>query len=261
MVLSKDISDMTGINQSSKFYFDNPEIFERVHQARFKPESDFLRALLSQQAGLVSILDVACGTGAHASLLTEAGFNVTGLDLNPYMINFAHHNHPTLAFLLGDMQALPFSNTFDVVICLCSSFSYNNSNEEITAAIQGFYRVLKPRGLAIIDVFNPLSLLEKRAFRHEIREEAKYAQVGLYSVSEISIEIPAQLLVEKRTLFTIEDDKIVQSDVTKFRLFFPQELKYFLETNGFEKVVFYSSFDLNDQGLKGTRLIALAQKS
>jgi ubiquinone/menaquinone biosynthesis C-methylase UbiE len=252
---------MTGINQSSKFYFDNPEIFERVHHARFKPESDFVRALLSQHANVANILDVACGTGAHASLLTEAGFTVTGLDLNPFMINFAHKNHSTLTFLVGDMRALPFSNAFDAVICMCSSFSYNNSNEEITAAIQGFSRALKPGGLVIIDVFNPLSLLERRAFASEIREDTKYAQVGMYSVSEISIETSAQLLVEKRSLFTKKDDKLVQSDVTKFRLFFPQELSYFLETNGFENVIFYSGFDLNDQDLKGARLIALAKKA
>jgi SAM-dependent methyltransferase len=161
----------------------------------------------------------------------------------------------------GDMQALPFSNAFDAVICMCSSFSYNNSNEEITAALQGFFRALKPGGLAIIDVFNPLSLLEKRAFASEIREDTKYAQVGMYSVSEISIETSNQLLVEKRSLFTNKDDKLVQSDVTKFRLFFPQELRYFLETNGFDNVIFYGGFDLNNQDLKGTRLIALAKKA
>jgi ubiquinone/menaquinone biosynthesis C-methylase UbiE len=254
---------MTRINQSGKFYFDNPEVFERVHQARFKPESDFVHALLSQHASfsLASILDVACGTGTHASLLTEAGFSVTGLDLNPFMIEFAHKKHPTLAFLLGDMRALPFSNAFDAMICMCSSFSYNNSNEEIAVALQGFSRSLKQGGLGIIDVFNPLSLLERRAFASEIREETKYAQVGMYSVSEISIETSNQLLVEKRSLFRIEDDKPVQSDVTKFRLFFPQELRYFLETNGFKNIVFYSSFDINDQDLKGARLIALAKKT
>jgi len=251
---------MPGTNQSSKFYFDNPAVFERVHQARFRPESDFVGALLAQHASLASILDVACGTGAHASLLTEAGFSVTGLDLNPFMITFAHKNHPTLAFLVGDMRALPFTNVFDAVICMCSSFSYNNSNEEITTALQGFSRALKPGGLAIIDVFNPLSLLERRTFASEIREDTKYAEVGMYSVSQISIEIPNQLLVEKRSLFMIKDDKLVQSDVTKFRLFFPQELRYFLETNGFENVVFYGGFDSYDQDLKGARLIALAKK-
>jgi len=184
-ILCRHITIMEGINQSSKFYFDNPEIFKRVHHVRFKPESDFVRSLLSQQASVANILDVACGTGAHASLLTEAGFTVTGLDLNPFMIKFAHKNHPTLAFLLGDMRALPFSNAFDALICMCSSFSYNNSNEEVTAALQGFSRALKSGGLAIIDVFNPLSLLEKRAFASEIREDTKYAQVGMYSVREI----------------------------------------------------------------------------
>lgn len=251
---------MAGTNQSSKFYFDHPEIFEKVHHARFKPESDFLRALFSQHAGLASILDVACGTGAHASLLAKAGFGVTGLDLNPFMIDFASKRHPSLAFLIGDMRALPFSNAFHAVTCLCSSFSYNNSNDEIAAALQGFHRALKPGGLAVIDVFNPLSLLEQRGFRHELRDDAKYAQVGMYSISEITLEIPAQLLVEKRSLYAREDDRLIQTDVTKFRLFFPQELRYFLETNGFEKVDFYGGFDLDDQDLKGMRLVVLAKK-
>ena len=43
-------------------------------------------------------------------------------------------------------------------------------------------------------------------------------------------------------------------------LFFPQELRYFLETNAFRFLCFYGDFDVESTSLDGTRLIAVAQK-
>lgn len=247
-------------NQTSKYTFDHPQVFERVHQARFGPECDFLLSILSSHPGFSHVLDAACGTGAHAALLAQAGFSVTGIDLNTNMIHYARRKHAPLAFLVGDMRALPFSNAFDAIICLCTSFCYNTTNDEIAAALQGFRRALRSGGLAIIDVFNPISLLEQRSFREEIREEEKFAQMGMVSVSEITVEERSQLLVEKRTLYSLKDDKPIQTDLTKYRLFFPQELRYFLETNGFEDTELYGGFDLNQKDLEGSRLIAVSRK-
>ena len=47
------------------------------------------------------------------------------------------------------------------------------------------------------------------------------------------IDEARQIQIATQSVFRIDDRQLVQSDVTEFRLFFPQELRYFLETNAF----------------------------
>src|SRR5499427_1331225 len=64
-------------------------------------------------------LDLATGTGDIAYLLHDRSVRAVGLDLTPGMIDLAKAKRatsPGLAFLVGDMLALPFSSrSFDVV--------------------------------------------------------------------------------------------------------------------------------------------------
>ena len=67
------------------------------------------------------VLDVACGTGIvtrHAAERVGATGHVTGLDLNPAMLEVASRVRPDLMWHQGDVAALPFDDdSFDVVTC------------------------------------------------------------------------------------------------------------------------------------------------
>lgn len=76
----------------------------------------------------------------------------------------------------------------------------------------------------------------------------------------MGIDEARQVQIATQSVFRIDDRQLVQSDVTEFRLFFPQELRYFLETNGFRFLRFYGDFNVKSTSLDGTRLIAVAQK-
>jgi SAM-dependent methyltransferase len=251
---------MQRADQVHKYDFDNPSFFEELHRNRFGPECEFLTQVFRAQSGISRVLDAACGTGAHAAILARHGFTVTGIDLNANMVEYARSHNPELDFHLGDMRDLSFIEAFDAVICLCTSFSYNITNEDVVEALQGFQRALRRNGLLVIDVFNWISLLENRGFLKEIREEGAYARMNLTSVRETAVDERRQLLVERRTLSRKDSSEIIQMDITKYRLFFPQEFRYFLETNGFKLVEFYSGFDLEWRGLRGPRLITISIK-
>ncbi len=81
-----------------------------------------LRTRLYRQAGLRSaeaILDVGCGTGAITEeLARNTRGRVTGLDLDPAMIEFASDVDEDVQWLVGDAHYLPFlEGTFDLVLC------------------------------------------------------------------------------------------------------------------------------------------------
>ena len=54
-------------------------------------------------------LDLACGTGRHATAyLVTRGLDVTGLDLSPKSVKVARAQVPGARFLVGDMASIRF---------------------------------------------------------------------------------------------------------------------------------------------------------
>jgi SAM-dependent methyltransferase len=75
-------------------------------------------------AGLVApgspILDAGCGTGRVAIRLAELGYDVVGVDVDESMLAVARREAPGLAWVTGDLAALPETVTarapYDVVV-------------------------------------------------------------------------------------------------------------------------------------------------
>lgn len=112
------------------------------------------------------VLEVGCGPG-HLSirLARQHGLDVTGLDLDPAMIERARANVDRLedgderrpSFLVGDVAALPFPDeSFDLVVSTMSMHHWADP----TAGLTKIDRVLRPGARALIwDVvpgFRPL---------------------------------------------------------------------------------------------------------
>lgn len=93
-----------------------------------------------------SALDAACGTGRHAEYLTELGHDVVGLDSSPEMLAIARTKLPSLPFVEGDLERLPFPNdSMDLVVCALALAHV----PDLRAVIAEFARVLRPNGSLI----------------------------------------------------------------------------------------------------------------
>jgi len=106
-----------------------------------------------------SILDLACGYGRITFLLAEKGYNIVGIDLSKNLIKDAKEKCKKLGleidFRVGDMRELPYpSKSFDKVICLWSSFNHILTEIDQIKTINEIYRVLKEKGIAIIELPN-----------------------------------------------------------------------------------------------------------
>lgn len=65
-----------------------------------------------------SVLDAGCGTGRVAIELSRRGHRVTGVDIDPSMLEAARRKAPALPWVEGDLsdQALDLDGPFDVVV-------------------------------------------------------------------------------------------------------------------------------------------------
>ena len=96
-----------------------------------------------------NILDVGCGTGAILEQLGNPGKNV-GIDLAPEAISFCRERGLNNV-RQGDICALPFADaSFDSVIC--SSVLYHQWVQDVEGAVREMHRVLRPRGVLLINV-------------------------------------------------------------------------------------------------------------
>jgi ubiquinone/menaquinone biosynthesis C-methylase UbiE len=115
-----------------------------------------------------SLLDVACGTGAHAGPLRKH-YKVEGLDLDPEMLSVARKKYPKITFHQGNMTDFNLGRQFDVIICLFSSIGYVRTKSGLQKAIQTMTRHLLPGGVLLIEPwFTPKQWHPGRAFMTQI---------------------------------------------------------------------------------------------
>lgn len=107
----------------------------------------YQQAVAAADLSSKKVLEVSCGHGGGASYLvrTMNPASYTGLDLNPAGIDFCRkrHNMPTLNFICGDAQSLPFPDgSFDAVINVEASHGY----PDFPGFLREVHRVLRPGG-------------------------------------------------------------------------------------------------------------------
>jgi len=144
------------MKDSKKFYekLGTSKLSKLTSKQLTKAQLNFLKKYLSKDQ---KILDVACGFGRLTIPLAKDGYDIEGVDLAPNLIkdakNYAEQENLKIKFCIADMRKLPYKNkTFDVVICMWSSFCHLLIEKDQIAAIKEMYRILKSSGQIIIDL-------------------------------------------------------------------------------------------------------------
>jgi SAM-dependent methyltransferase len=107
------------------------------------------RMIQERRPGARTLLDVACGTGAHLEHLTQ--YEAEGLDLDPEMLAIARERLPDVAFHQGDMADFDLGKRFDAVVCMFSSIGYVRTEERLRSALGSMARHLEPGGVLVVE--------------------------------------------------------------------------------------------------------------
>jgi ubiquinone/menaquinone biosynthesis C-methylase UbiE len=182
----------------------------------------------------ISLLEVGCGTGYSSFLLSKIFSKVVGADISSKFIDHACRNYDkdNLFYRKEDAANLSFKNgEFDVV----ASFDFIEHCYDVTKALEEMCRVLAPNGLIIIlspnlcSFFWPLRNLLCR--KKHIYEKVSPG----WLLQNLAILIKKSVFnssgfIYKRPLLT---PKKIGLDFDSIYLSHPQDIKNFLESNGF----------------------------
>ncbi|HKF82159.1 MAG TPA: class I SAM-dependent methyltransferase [Solirubrobacterales bacterium] len=108
----------------------------------------------AEEAGMGGkrLLDIACGTGMSTIPMLDRGWEVTGCDISPAMLDVARSKVGTRADLFeADMRNLPDFGEFDLVWAVSDPVNYLLGGDELKAAFDGMRRNLAPSGVALFD--------------------------------------------------------------------------------------------------------------
>jgi SAM-dependent methyltransferase len=97
-----------------------------------------------------TLLDVACGTGAHLAELRR-WYEVEGVDLDPGLLEVARERLPGVPLHEGDMVDFDLGREFDVVTCLFSSIGYVRTRDGLMRATASLSRHVAPSGVLVVE--------------------------------------------------------------------------------------------------------------
>lgn len=121
----------------------------------YKEESDYVINKIEQQAPKANqILELGSGSGSHDQFFCEAGYEVTGIERSPEMVDLAKSKkikgfHP----IIGDISSFALSQQFDVVLSLFHVISYLTENKAVIDCFKTVNKHMKPDGVFMFDVW------------------------------------------------------------------------------------------------------------
>lgn len=207
-------------------------------------EVEYILSLLNKyQPNLKSILELGCGTGKHALILSEKGYQIDGVDLSDEMISIAYDQNQKLPqniasnvqFEQGDLRTVRMGKKYDAIVSLFHVMSYQTSNEDLSAAFATAKAHLKPGGVFLFDCwYGPGVLSDRPTTRIKRLENSK---ISMTRIAE-PVMLPNENIVDVNYEIIIKDKKDLTSnhfhEMHRMRYLFQPEVKLLLEKHNFE---------------------------
>lgn len=193
------------------------------------------------------VLDVCCGTGYLAGLLTARGFKVTGIDASPAMIGYARENVPCGEFHVAEASAFRVAGRYDGAVSTFDSLNHILDEKELDSAFRRTAKALEKSAPFAFDI-----LLES-AYRTNWADAFSVVRDDhVLLISGTGFDFRTHLAQCRITMFRLLDGAWRRSDVSVLeRCYSTQEIDTALERAGFEATSYYDARDLGMSGQLG----------
>lgn len=179
-------------------------------------------------------LDVGCGGGWFTRAFAREGYQTTGLDNSPQMLDFAQQKALQEGvrgeYILGDIATKKLPKRFDFVTAINDVINYIPKSK-LSAAFKNISGALKKGGVFLFDISSPCKFAQKIAntVSADDREDVTYLSFNRVQGDEVTMDV---------TLFTRrEDNAFERTDETHTQYIYTEtEIETALVANGFTLV-------------------------
>jgi SAM-dependent methyltransferase len=229
---------------SAVFESTYADAYDLLYQDKdYARECDVIEQVFQTYAerSVKTILDLGCGTGTHALIMAERGYEVCGVDRSGEMLararrKVAESDYTRISFQQADIRNFDLRQRFDAVLIMFAVLGYQLENSEVLATLRCARRHLSPGGLLIFDAWYGPAVLHQglsqrtktiptstgRLIRHASGELDAARQV-------CSVHYRLQRYVNENLFAETEEHH-------RMRYFFPLELRQYLSEAGLEQV-------------------------
>jgi SAM-dependent methyltransferase len=194
------------------------------------------------------LLDIACGTGTMALRLAAQGYQVTGLDMVPEMIEWAAHKAAvqcvSVTWVVADARTFQLQQQFPFIYMLGNAFQHFLTRADHESLLARIREHLYPEGRFLFVTRNPSP---RNLFEVRYPEPQQYVMDN--GTQLISTEQQQYDPITQIQHYTFHNQWLYPSGQqeqktfrTALRYVFPQEMEALLYYNGFEIVSCYGNW-------------------
>ncbi len=244
-----------------ELYYETYSVFES--EERNKREAGFIVESLGLPKGS-RVLDLGCGYGRHAVYLGKWGYRVVCYDLSQFLLERARERilrfrvEDRVELVRGDMRSMEYESEFDGVYMFFTTFGYFGDEENLEV-LRRVSKALKPGGVFLVDLINPVALLHD-VYNNDGRWRTWYEASDYIVLEDSDFDMLRGRLHVKRTFNKKDSTLPIAEKIFTLRIYMYWELSDMLEKAGLEIVKALGSYKGDEYKPSSPRLVIIAQK-
>lgn len=228
----------------------------------YKRWADFFEKIIKKHMSTRPelVLDLGCGTGKMTLELASRGYDMTGIDFSPEMLDIARNladeeGHDVL-WLCQDMRKFELYGTVDAAVSCLDCLNHLTNYDDLKKCLSLVHNYLIPDGIFIFDVNGKFKFENIYSDNTYTMEED-----GAVCIWENDYDAESRLCDFYITLFKEESDGRYEryDDEQTERMYTLEEIKSALAETGMEFIGAYSDFDFTE-GSDDSERIYIAAK-
>jgi 2-polyprenyl-3-methyl-5-hydroxy-6-metoxy-1,4-benzoquinol methylase len=207
---------------------------------------DFYKSWLPQNKD-AKILELCCGTGRLTIPIAQAGHNITGVDFTVSMLDKAKSKalevDLKIDFIEADIKTLDLGTLYDFIFIPFNSIHHLYHNEDLFKVFTMVKKHLEEGGLFMFDCYNP-NIEYIVSCGKELTNIAAYQTIdGREVLIKQLMRYESATQINRIAWHYYINNEFHSVQNMDMRLYFPQELNFYLEKNGFKVMHKFGSFE------------------
>ncbi len=253
-----------GKRKDTTAYTELAEVYDAfMREVPYDRWSAFITGRL-QKYGIADglVCDLGCGSGALTTMLSDAGYDMTGIDSSAEMLDQASKKKGSrdILYINQDMTEFELYGTVKAFISTCDALNYITDKKKLKHMFELAHNYLDPDGIFIFDMHTPAyyNRLGDSVFG-DTTEEAGYIWDNSYNRST-GINEYALTLFKRQA--EGKDDIYVRSEETHVeRAYSIGYIKRIIKKTGFGILEIMSDYTEKKAGGRSDRVVYIIKKT